>query len=314
VHPRAPDPRPPARAPSRGDLPARLLTAAVLVPSVIYVIALGGLVYLAVVVLFVLQGQREFYRLIEDKGAHPIVSYGLVAGAALPIVAYLGNEYHATLILIATLLAVMVRSVGRAQIAEALVSISGTFFGVCYVGWLLSHAIVLRNFHRAATAKYGAAEVERLQIAPEVGIFFMLFCLVAVVWSDAGAYFAGRAWGRRKLAPRISPGKTVEGAIGGVLAGTGGGLVTKALFDVFWPTLSVSLGWAAAAALALVIAVVAIVGDLVESLLKRDARQKDAGTLLPGMGGVLDRIDSPLLGIPVTYYLLLFYFFLRVGP
>ena len=142
----------------------------------------------------------------------------------------------------------------------------------------------------------------------------MLFCLVAVVWSDAGAYFAGRAWGRRKLAPRISPCKTVEGAIGGALAGTAGGLLTKALFDLFWPTLSVSLGWVAAAALALVIAVVAIVGDLVESLLKRDARQKDAGTLLPGMGGVLDRIDSPLLGIPVTYYLLLFYFFLRVGP
>jgi phosphatidate cytidylyltransferase len=314
VHPRAPDPHPPARPQSRSDLPARLVTAAVLVPSVIYLIVLGGLVYLAVVVLFVLQGQREFYRLIEDKGAHPIVSYGLLAGAALPIVAYLGNEYHATLILIATLLAVMVRSVGRAQIAEALVSISGTFFGVCYVGWLLSHAIVLRNFHGAATAKYGAAAVEQLQIAPEAGVFFMLFCLVAVVWSDAGAYFAGRAWGRRKLAPRISPGKTVEGAIGGVLAGTAGGLLTKVVFGMFWPALSVSLGWAAAAALALVIAVVAIVGDLVESLLKRDARQKDAGTLLPGMGGLLDRIDSPLLGIPVTYYLLLFYFFLRVGP
>jgi phosphatidate cytidylyltransferase len=289
-----------------------VLTAAVLVPSVIYVIVLGGLPYLAVVVLFTLLGLREFYGLIEDKGAQPIVSYGMAAGAALPIVAYLGTEYHATLILTAAMIAMMVRAVGRAQISEALASISGTFMGVFYVGWLLSHIVVLRNFHHAAGSKYGVSAVEAVGITPDSGIFFVLFCLVAVVWSDAGAYFAGRAWGRRKLAPRISPGKTVEGAIGGVVGGTVAALITKGVFDVFWPDLSQALAWGPAAIMGIMVATVAIVGDLAESLMKRDAQTKDAGSLLPGMGGILDRIDSPLLGVPVMYYMLLFYVFLMV--
>jgi phosphatidate cytidylyltransferase len=313
IHPRAPDPLPPRPEKKGSDLPARLLTAAVLVPAVIYAIVAGGLVYLGVVIVIVLLGQREFYRLIEDKGAHPLVAYGLAAGAALQVVAYLGNEYHVTLILTATLLAVMVRQVGKAQIAQALVSVSGTFFGVFYVGWLLSHAVVLRNFHGAAASRYGEAAVDRLGIAPEAGIFYMVFCLTAVVWSDAGAYFAGHAWGRRKLAPRISPGKTVEGAIGGVLVGTIGGLGAKAVFDWFWPSLSSALTWDAAAVMAAAVASIAIVGDLMESLLKRDAQTKDTGRLLPGMGGVMDRIDSPLLGIPLMYYMLLFYVFMRAG-
>ncbi len=289
-----------------------MVTAAVLVPLVIYVIVLGGLPFLGVVMLFTVLGLRDFYRLIEDKGAHPLVSYGMAAGAALPVVAYIGTEYHATIILTAAMIGVMVRSVGRAQIAEALVSISGTFMGVFYVGWLLSHIVVLRNFHHAASSKYGGAAVDAVGIVPESGIFFVLFCLVAVVWSDAGAYFAGRAWGKRKLAPRISPGKTVEGAIGGVVGGTLAALLTKGIFELFWPELSQALDWGPAMAMGFVVAVVAIIGDLTESLMKRDAKIKDAGSLLPGMGGVLDRIDSPLLGIPVMYYMLLFYVFLMV--
>jgi phosphatidate cytidylyltransferase len=313
IHPQPPTPVPPKRPRKNADLAARLLSAAVLVPAVIWIVALGGLVYLATVVAFVLLGQREFYRLIEDKGAQPLVSYGLAAGAALPVVAYVGNEYHATLLMTATLLAVMVRQLGKAQIKDSLASISGTFFGVFYVGWLLSHAIVLRQFHDSVIARFGRGAVERLGIAPEAGIFFMLFTLFIVVWCDAGAYFAGRAYGRRKLAPRISPGKSVEGAIGGVLVGTLGGLTCKAICDFFWPELSQPLGWAAAVVLGAVVSVVGVVGDLVESLLKRDAEVKDTGTLLPGFGGVLDRIDSPLLGIPVMYYLLLLYVFLRNG-
>ena len=314
IHPQPPTPIAPPAARKRSDLVVRLLSAAVLVPAVIYLIVLGGLPYLATVVVIILLGQREFYRLIEDKGAQPLVSYGLVAGAALPVVAYVGNEYHATLLMTATLLAVMVRQLGKQQIKDSLASISGTFFGVFYVGWLLSHTIVLRQFHDSVIARFGRDAVVQLGIAQEAGIFFMIYTLTVVIWCDAGAYFAGRAYGRRKLAPKISPGKSVEGAIGGVIAGALAGLLAKGLFDVFWPALSHPLGWVAALVFGVVISVVAIVGDLVESLLKRDAAVKDTGTLLPGFGGVLDRIDSPLLGIPVMYYLLLFYVFLRLGP
>jgi phosphatidate cytidylyltransferase len=313
LHPHPPTPVDPPRRRSGSDLPARLATAGILVPTVIWLVVLGGLPYLATVIAFVVLGQREFYRLIEEKGAHPLVSYGLVGGAALPLVAYLGSEYHATVLMTATLLAVMIRQVGKAQIAEALVSISGTFFGVFYVGWLLSHAIVLRNFHSAVLAHYGPAGAGQLGIVPDTGIFLMLFCLTAVVLCDAGAYFAGRRYGRRKLAPRISPGKSVEGTIGGLAAGTIGSLAAKGVFDLFWPALSAPLGWRAAAAMGFVVSVAGVIGDLVESLLKRDAHAKDSGQLLPGMGGIMDRIDSPLLGIPVMYYLMLFYVFLEAG-
>ena len=313
LHPHPATPASPAPPREKNDLPARLATAAVLVPLVIWLVALGGLPYLAAVMGFVVLGQLELYRLIEEKGAHPLVAYGLAGGTALPLVAYLGSETHATIVMTVTLLAVMIRQVGKEQIAEALVSISGTFFGVVYVGWLLAHAIVLRNFHRAVVAHFGQGEAMRLGIVPGTGIFLVLFCLTAVVLCDAGAYFAGRRFGRRKLAPKISPSKSVEGAIGGLAAGTLGGLAAKGVFDLLWPELSAALGWRAAAAIAFVVSVAGMIGDLVESLLKRDARTKDSGQLLPGMGGIMDRIDSPLLGIPVMYYLMLFTVFLEAG-
>ncbi len=306
IHPRPPSPAP-ARSGKRSDLPARLASAAVLVPTVIYVVVLGGLPYLAVVIALILLGQREIYGLIEDKGAHPLIGFGLVAGAALPVVMYLGTESHATLLMTATLLAVMVLQLGKAQITEALASMSGTFFGVFYVGWLLAHAVVLRNIHGQVVSRWGESVAIELGLAPQAGIFFMLFTLVVVVWTDAGAYFAGHAYGRRKLAPRISPGKTVEGGIGGLAAGILGGVVTKGIFELFWPALSAGLPWLILPVFAVCVSIAAVVGDLVESLLKRDAKRKDAGALLPGMGGILDRIDSALLGIPIMYYLFLAY-------
>lgn len=311
IHPRPPTPAA-EKAPRRvSNLVQRLLTASLVIPPVLWLIAAGGVPFLIAVVVITLMGLREFYRLIEDKGAHPLVGFGLAAGAALPCVAYIGNEYHATLLMTAVLLGVMVAQVGKAEITEALASISGTFFGVFYVAWLLSHAVVLRQFHDVVAARFGAAAAS--QIAPEAGAFYLIFALAALVGCDAGAYFAGRKWGRRKLAPQISPGKTVEGALGGVAAGAANALVFKGIFDIWWPHLSASFPWTAALLFAVVLTVVGIIGDLVESLLKRDAQRKDAGSLLPGMGGFLDRIDSSLLGIPVMYYLLLSYTYLRVG-
>jgi phosphatidate cytidylyltransferase len=296
-----------------GDLRARLLTASVLVPFILFANWQGGLWVLATVVAFVLLAQRELYGLIEDKGARPVVGLGLAAGAALPVVAYIGNEYHATVLMTATLLVVMIAQLRRRQVTEAMASISGTFFGVFYVGWLFSHTIPLRFFTERIVADEGSADAVALGLVPETGAFLLVFCLTVVVLCDTGAYFAGRAYGKRKLAPSISPGKTVEGAIGGLLAGTLGGAAMKGLVDLFSPELTAVLSWPLVFALGPPIAAAGIVGDLVESLLKRDAQVKDAGALLPGMGGILDRIDSPLLGIPMMYYLMLFHVWLRVG-
>jgi phosphatidate cytidylyltransferase len=310
VHPRPATPvveKPPRKL---SNLTVRIMTASVLVPFILYTIYVGGLMYLAVVVGIVLLGLREFYTMIEAKGADPLVPWGLIGGALLPVVAFVGSEYHATLLMTAVLLGVMVAQLAEAQISEAMASISGTFFGVFYVGWLLSHAVVLREFHSVLEDRWGFAAAA--SVDPQAGAFFMVFCLTAVVLADAGAYFAGRAYGRRKLAPQISPSKTVEGALGGVVVGTLGALACKAIFDFFWPDLSGFFGYGFAALLAVILTVVGTVGDLVESLLKRDAAQKDAGALLPGMGGILDRIDSSLLAIPVMYYLLLAYTWLQV--
>lgn len=311
VHPKPPTPLEPGSPRRISNLTLRLITAVLVIPPVIYTIMSGGILYLLVVTGITLLGLQEFYGLIEEKGAHPLKGFGLAAGAALPIVAWFGNEYHATVLMTAVLLAVMVAQVGKAQISEALASISGTFFGVFYVGWLLSHAIVLRRFHDVVASKWGAGAA--LDLPPAAGAFYMLFTVSVVVLCDAGAYFAGRRYGRRKLAPQISPGKTVEGAIGGVLAGVVCGLVFKGIFDLWLPELSQAFPWSATVLFAFVLSLVGIIGDLVESLLKRDARAKDTGSLLPGMGGILDRIDSNLLAIPVMYYLLLAYTWVRVG-
>lgn len=312
LHPQPPTPLPDeAEKKPRSELALRLGTAAILIPSVIWLIVNGGLPYLVAIVVIVLLGLREFYRMIAAKGAEPLQQAGYAAGAALPVVAFVGNEYHATILMTAVLLALLIAQLGKAQIRDALASISGTFFGVFYVGWLMSHAIVLRGFHDVVRSKWGLAVAEGMD--PNVGIFLMLFVVVAVVACDVGAYFAGRAYGRRKLAPRISPKKTVEGALGGILVGTLGGFTVKLIFDLFWPSLSSVIDWTVAGVLGVVVSVAGIVGDLVESLLKRDAQQKDTGQLLPGMGGMLDRIDSNLMGIPVMYYLMLAYTYVQAG-
>jgi phosphatidate cytidylyltransferase len=289
------------------------VTAAVLVPAACYVVIAGGLWLLGTIMTLVLLGQREFYRLIEDKGAHPLVGFGLSAAMALCLVQYVGTDYHANLLMTATLLVVLVAQLGKAEITEALASISGTFFGVFYVGWLLSHAISLRDFYEAVTFRYGEATAATIGISRDCGIFLMFFTLFVVVGCDAAAYFGGRAYGKRKLAPAISPGKSVEGALAGVVGGFLGAVVCKGGFDLFWPGLSASLSWVAVGVLALLLSAAGIVGDLIESLLKRDAKVKDTGHLLPGTGGVLDRIDSFLLAFPVMYYAMLFYIFWKVS-
>src|SRR5690606_9487302 len=128
-----------------------------------------------------------------------------------------------------------------------------------------------------------------------------IFFFAVVFGSDAGAYFAGRAFGKHKLAPAISPGKTVEGLIGGILAAAGFAALTIWLWFhelAFLPGIGVAVA----------ITVLGVLGDLAESAIKRGSGAKDAASILPGHGGFLDRLDSLLFGAPVLYYFARFYF------
>jgi phosphatidate cytidylyltransferase len=148
-----------------------------------------------------------------------------------------------------------------------------TLLGVCYCAWLLGHAIWLR--------------------ALPGGRGLTLFALGVTWCGESAAYFLGRRFGRRPLAPRVSPGKTVEGGIAQLIA-SGGAALLGAPF--------VSLSLPEAAAIGLFLGTVGQIGDLSESFLKRSAGAKDAGRLIPGHGGLLDRLDSLLFNVPALYY------------
>ncbi len=309
VHPRPPSEPLPLRRWRPSNLTLRLITAAVLIPPLIWVCYEGGIAFVAVVVAINCVAVNEFYNFISEKGATPHRLLGTAAVAAIQLVVYFGDAFLATSLLTAVLLGTMVLQLTKQQIREAIASVSATFFGVFYVGWLLSHAISIRFIEASLMDRYGDVGVV---IDPEIGFFFIVLCLAAALGCDSGAFFVGRRYGRRKLAPGISPNKTVEGALGGLLVGAllGGG--TKLLFDSVWPgELSAHFPFAAAVAMGTAVAAAGILGDLIESVLKRDAALKDAGRLLPGVGGVLDRIDSALLAFPVMYYMLLAYYYFR---
>jgi phosphatidate cytidylyltransferase len=313
VHPRRPtplEPEAPRRRWAPSNLALRLMTAAVLIPPILWVCYEGGLVFVAVVVAFNCIAVNEFYNFISEKGANPQRLLGTLGVSALPLIIFVGDAFFATSFLTAVLLTTMVLQLTKRDMREAISSVSATFFGVFYVGWLFSHCVSIRFIQDFLVKRY---PTQAPALVPEdVGFFFMVLCLAAALGCDAGAFFVGRRFGRHRLAPMISPNKSVEGAIGGIVIGAGFAVAVKLVFDSFVPgELSVHFGLGAAAAFGAALAAVGILGDLVESTLKRDAELKDAGSLLPGVGGVLDRIDSALLAFPVMYYLLLAYYYFR---
>jgi phosphatidate cytidylyltransferase len=163
-------------------------------------------------------------------------------------------------------------------------SAGATILGVLYIPLLGSHLLALRTgFNQTLSAH------------------LLSFFFLVLMGADAGAYYAGRALGKRKLAPSISPGKTWEGAVGGVLAA-----LAMATLAHFWFFRELPLKFMLP--LAVVMTVVGIFGDLAESALKRGAGAKDTASILPGHGGILDRLDSLLFNAPLIYYFARFYF------
>lgn len=260
------------------NLAARILTAAVGIPLVLVVLYLGGWPFVTVVVIVALAAQWEFYDLAGKAGLKPLRVLGLMMGLAVALRHFL-HLWLGPIVLI--LSAVLVLCVLRRGDTRPIGTTSATALGVIYPTLLITSLVDLRF----------ASGVEWSD--PEA--FYLTTSLLVLVWTtDTAAYFVGRAIGRRPLAPTVSPKKTWEGAVGGAL----GALVVAAILRM---TLLDFLAWPHVVVIALVCGILSQLGDLAESKMKRAVGAKDSGRLLPGHGGLLDRIDALILAVPVVY-------------
>lgn len=253
----------------------RILSALVLLPVVLGIIwYLPPLATLVLAELAALLAFVEYRALAARLGAHVPAWLGGVV--VLATCAALGLGPSATEVLLAALLAVGASAVAAARPGPTLFGgVAATLFAPLYIGLPLGALVAVRATH---------------------GREALILLVAAIVASDSGQYYSGRLFGRRALAPAISPKKTVEGAIGGVVAGTAILVLGRAwLPDV--PTVTAALVGAT-------IATLGIVGDLFESSLKRSAEMKDSSALIPGHGGLLDRLDSWLFAAPAYYVFL----------
>lgn len=260
----------------------RVITSVVFIAFLIYLIwwSRSPTPFVIVVFLAALLALREFYQMAEKLGAYPEATLGAIALFAL-LGSFAWESAEITLAVIAGFqIATMVAALARGRPFEtALGSIAATTSGVLYVGLFLGYFIALRMIDRA-----GVRSSQLLSL------------LFLVVWAgDTGAYYVGRSMGRRKLAPKVSPGKTVEGAVGGLVVGFLGAVIGKLWFYR-------ELGWGHVLALSVLLGTMGILGDLCESVLKRGAQLKDSGSMIPGHGGFLDRLDSLVFNAPLVYY------------
>jgi len=273
------------------ELAKRIAAALVAAPLALVMIYLGGLP-LAVFLSVVSVGCAwEFYRIAAAGGLEPLDPLGIPLAGAVPLTAYAASIdlYRPSLAVPAVVLLVVLAAViwARGTQRHPLSAAAATALGVLYTGGLLSFGYALREHPYA--------------IGDRAGTILVAFPLILTWASDIGAYFVGRSVGGRKLIPAVSPGKTVSGALGG--------LVTTMLVSWLYvrfaltPVALLRMTLPATILFGLVISIAAQIGDLVESLFKREANVKDSSRLIPGHGGLLDRLDSLLFVLPIAYLL-----------
>jgi phosphatidate cytidylyltransferase len=275
----------------------RTAVAAVGIPIAVAAMYLGGWVLAALLALCAVLAARELFRMAEQKRALPLDSVGLAGAAGLIALAAVhpARGIDTPLLnagLVVVVLAALTASIWQRGVAgEPLLSVAVTVLGAVYPA-LLMFALFLRHLPLVASPLHGTA--------------LLLFPVVLTWLSDTFAYFAGRMWGKKKLIPRVSPGKTVAGSVGAIV-GTPLAAVGYSILLQRFPTWR--MGVVEALVFGILVSVAAQVGDLAESLLKRDVGVKDSGRLLPGHGGALDRFDSLFFTLPLGYA----FFILVVG-
>jgi len=278
--------------------PARLLSGWLAGAFGFVVVMLGGWWFTVAVGLIVHLGLLEFFRMAQFKGIRPATKTTLVAVQLLLLTTQAASGAEAGGGLFVGDVAAAVLPASGAVICGWLLlqpvtgtiaDIAASIFGLFYLGFLPSHWIKLRDLSDAALAP------NLVELPISSGNALTLLACFLVVATDIGSYVIGRRLGRHPLSP-ISPGKTVEGALGGVGCACAVGALGGVLLGWSW-------GWLLGAVLGAVVALFALVGDLTESMMKRDAGLKDSGDVIPGHGGILDRIDSYLFTPAVVYSL-----------
>jgi len=278
----------------------RLLTAIIAVPILYVIFLIGGIIYLLFFLAIILIGQIEYQKLLESKNLPNNRILGIISSILMGVSAYLGY-YYFTFCFTGLVLLILILELRKGDFSQTVTNIGATLFGVIYLGWLLSHAILLRNIDQYENIRVYSENNQGLE---DLGFFLVVFAVACTFLNDTGAYYTGTLIGKHKLAPKISPGKTIEGTVGGIVVCIIAGLVVNFLFG--YP---LSSDWTIA--FALLVGIAAILGDLVESSIKRGAGIKDSGDIVPGHGGVLDRFDSLIFVFPVSYYFILVYYSLN---
>jgi phosphatidate cytidylyltransferase len=287
-----------AQSPSKAQVFFRRLITTVILWTVILAALFSGNtlisdgVFILIIFFLALAGLVEFYALAEKRGLACFKWCGLfgasllMSGTFLNVTGHIGtqgsparvNDFE-TSFLILFVLGLCLRQFFSKSNAAGIIAIATTLFGLMYIPWLL-------NF------------IQKINFFPGVeGKYFLLYFILVTKFSDMGAYAVGSLIGRHKMIPRISPGKTWEGFAGAILVSTGASLV----FVHFFGGRMAGMNFLHATILGIVLSVTAVIGDLIESLFKREAGVKDSGRLFPGIGGILDLLDSLLFNAPIMY-------------
>lgn len=273
------------------ELTRRIIFAVIAAPAGIALVYFGDWVLAIVLSVLAALAAWEFYRMARETGALPLEPAGIALAALLPIAVHAQRLGVYTLSLTAIVCMILVLFAStiwlRGPTGKPVSAVAITVFGILYAG-LFAYIYALRYHDYAVGA--GAGTV-------------LVFFPVLITWAtDVGAYAFGRSFGKKKLIPSVSPGKTVEGAVGGL----GLAVVICLLYVRFilMPYAQLGLTIQGAVLFAIVVSVAAQTGDLAESLLKREAGVKDSSRILPGHGGILDRFDSLLFVMPIAVLLL----------
>jgi phosphatidate cytidylyltransferase len=270
---------------SSWSLGLRIASGVLFVPLLVLLARAGGLAFVAFVALEVVLGLNEFYRMMRGKGLRPYPLLGLLCGLGVVWKTLRPHQSQSDLLLTGAVLVTLGLGLRRPDLKGRVEGMAVTLFGVLYVGWLSAHLVLLRELPWRAGTPYAD------------GALYVLLAFF-LTWScDTAAYAVGRLLGRTRPWTRISPRKSLEGAVGGLLGAIVAAFVARAWFAPF-------LDVRDAAVLGVGVGLFAQVGDLVESMLKRDARAGDSSDFIPGHGGILDRFDSLYFAAPLVFYYL----------